>query len=210
VVSLQTLSLWGNNIGDVGCIALSEVLIVNTTIQALDISDCNITITGAVALCSALKVNTSLINLEIGGNLIGNELANLFGEVPFLQKLDISGMNIGNEGAIILSESLKKNKTLTKLDLSYNKIGESGAESLWRMLQGNTLLKKLGLIGTKGTPARKRVEDIKKLLTERIWIENIKPSLRVVLKYHNIGGGASIGVEDGIVEWLQYTIAYPQ
>ena len=58
-----------------------------------------------------------------------------------LQTLNLTGNNIGNEGAIALAEAIKINKTLTYINLSKNSIGEEGCLALKDAIRGkNNLL----------------------------------------------------------------------
>ncbi|KAF9355426.1 hypothetical protein BGX26_006576 [Mortierella sp. AD094] len=105
-VTLTTLELRGNQIGDEGALALSETLKTNTTLTTLDLESNRIQKEGALALSEALKTNTTLTTL----NLQSNE--------------------IKNEGAQALSEAVKTYTTLTTLYLWDNKIGKEGALAL--------------------------------------------------------------------------------
>jgi len=62
-----------------------------------------------------------------------------------LKTLNLGGCNIGDEGAIMISESLKTNTTLTTLDLGVNNIGDEGAIMISESLKINTTLTTLRL-----------------------------------------------------------------
>ena len=52
-----------------------------------------------------------------------------------LEVLNIKGNIIGDDGWILLSESLVGNKTLKEIDISLNEIGPTGFQALWEVLQ---------------------------------------------------------------------------
>lgn len=61
-------------------------------------------------------------------------------ERSLLKELDLAKNQIGDEGAIALSESLKTNATLNSLKLTENQIGNKGAFALSKNIQENTTL----------------------------------------------------------------------
>ena len=92
----------------------------------------------------ALRVNTSLSSLDLHGNSISDEGANLLAQAlrvnTSLSSLDLSRNSIGNEGANSLAQALRVNTSLSALDLSGNSIGNEGANSLAQALRVNTSL----------------------------------------------------------------------
>ena len=106
----------------------------------------------------ALRVNTSLSSLDLHGNSISDEGANLLAQAlrvnTSLSSLDLSRNSIGNEGANSLAQALRVNTSLSSLDLSGNSIGNEGANSLAQALRLNTSLSSLDLhlssIGDEG------------------------------------------------------------
>jgi Ran GTPase-activating protein (RanGAP) involved in mRNA processing and transport len=76
-------------------------------------------------------------------------------EVPFkdktLSELDVSGKNLGMEGALVVTEYLCDNGALTSLNLSLNRIGKyhtgntEGAQALSTALKGSNVIKDLNL-----------------------------------------------------------------
>ena len=73
---LQVLNLCGNNIGNDGITAISQVLHY-TRITELYIRGCGITLHGAKSLATALKINHIITKLQIGDNLITVEGAGM-------------------------------------------------------------------------------------------------------------------------------------
>ncbi len=56
--------------------------------------------------------------------------------------LDLSGIELDNEGALALADALSENKNIQELDLSYNEIGSDGCKAL-----ANLNIKNLNLSG---------------------------------------------------------------
>ena len=151
--TLTNIDMSINRIGDEGAKALAEALKSNTALTSLNISrNYNIGVAGAKALAEALKLNTTLTTLNISeNNKIGVEgaeaLANALGKDgnKTLTTLDISGNNIGVEGAIAIAEALKVNTTLTTLNISYNNISYFGAGKIAKALENNITLTTLDI-----------------------------------------------------------------
>jgi len=96
-----------------------------------------------------LKVNNTLTHLNMSRINIGNEgareLADALKVNNTLTHLNLSGTNIGDEGASALADALKVNNTLTSLGLDGNDIGNDGASELADALKGNNTLTNLYL-----------------------------------------------------------------
>ena len=67
--SLQKLTMVGNDIGDDGISAIAGAL-DNCKIHHLDVQSCNITLIGARSLAAALSSNHTIRELWLGGNAI--------------------------------------------------------------------------------------------------------------------------------------------
>uniref|UniRef100_A0A6B2LQT8 Uncharacterized protein n=1 Tax=Arcella intermedia TaxID=1963864 RepID=A0A6B2LQT8_9EUKA len=62
----------------------------------------------------------------------------------------MSGSSIGDNGAIILGESLKSNSTLTELDLSYSTIKATTVLSICNSLKFNSTITALHITPNEG------------------------------------------------------------
>ncbi len=62
-----------------------------------------------------------------------------------IRTLNLSGNNIGDDGAVALAAMLERNTTLETLELNSNAIDLKGITALARALGNNTSLKVLGL-----------------------------------------------------------------
>ena len=91
--------------------------------------------------------DTNLIELNLFNKNIGDNGAIAISETlkvnTTLQELNISSNNIGENGAIAISEALKVNTCLQILNISYNKIGENGEIAIKNALQYNYSLKEI-------------------------------------------------------------------
>jgi len=102
------------------------------------------------ALCEFLKENTiPTAELDMRRNAIGNEGARMISESlkinTTLTSLSLWWNDIGAEEARMINESLKINTALTFLNLWYNKIGDEGAMMISESLMNNTTLTELSL-----------------------------------------------------------------
>ena len=67
--TIKTLELYGNNFGDEGVMAFSEVIAnENSAVEKLDLGGCDMTDLGAIALAEALKKNKTVRALIINSN----------------------------------------------------------------------------------------------------------------------------------------------
>ena len=118
--SLHRLTLRGNT--DTGAQHLATMLMANTTFQELDLSSTEISDTGILHLSEALKHNNSLTGLNLSYS-----------------------KHITNTGAVTLSKMLLVNKSLERLDLYGTSVGEEGAAALMESLLHNQVLTRLTL-----------------------------------------------------------------
>jgi hypothetical protein len=78
----------------------------------------------------------------VTGNTINTCLKNII-KCPQLVRLKLSDNNINADGAGILADALKFNKTLKTLKLNKNQINDDGAKKLTNSLKDNSTLKQL-------------------------------------------------------------------
>jgi len=146
--TLTTLNLESNYIGDEGAKMISDALKCNTTLTRLNLGDNDIGAEGAKMISDALKCNTTLTELYLWDNSIGACGAHAICEPLIyntMNELHLNGNNIGDEGAKMISDALKRNTALTLLDLSDNNIGDEGARMISDALKCNTTLTELNL-----------------------------------------------------------------
>ncbi|KAF9956626.1 hypothetical protein BGZ72_002637 [Mortierella alpina] len=148
-LSLTTLDLQGNAIGNDGAKALAAALEINSTMTTLNLTDNDIGPLGANALAEALKTNSTLTTLNLRGNAIGDDGAKALAAAlkinSTMTTLNLTYNGIGPLGANALAEALKTNSTLTALNLSLNNIQYDGAKALGEALKTNSTLTDLNL-----------------------------------------------------------------
>lgn len=97
----------------------------------------------AKALAQVIQTNTSITKLVFIDSCIDNKTAKYFAEAiqanpqTKITLFDLSNNLIADEGAKVLAEMLKTNKTITTLNLSYNKIGAEGENALVQAMKDN-------------------------------------------------------------------------
>ena len=158
VLSVDTsLFLTVNPLGDEGAKALAELLgtkssgTLNTTLEHVHLCFCDIGPLGAKHLAQALCVNTSVKLLNLYGNAIGDQGAEVIAMVLRAEqcrtvkttlecknvKIELDGCCIGPVGAQVLAQSLCTNTTVKNISLCGNPIGDEGAMAFASMLGGS-------------------------------------------------------------------------
>ncbi|PFX18326.1 Nucleotide-binding oligomerization domain-containing protein 2 [Stylophora pistillata] len=102
-------------------------------------------------LAGGLRIVVECINEcknDGGGNLEIN-LAASFGSALQVKSVSLRSGEMNDDGAVILANVLKENRTVTNLNLSRNNIGDDGATGLAEALKSNVSLKELNLSRNK-------------------------------------------------------------
>ena len=110
------------DITDTGAQHLAAMLVVNATLQELDLSSTSITDNGVSHLSRAIQHNNSVTHLDLSHN-----------------------RSITNTGAVTLGEMLTVNKSLRELNLQGTSVRQEGVNALMKGLQCNHMLKELWL-----------------------------------------------------------------
>jgi Ran GTPase-activating protein (RanGAP) involved in mRNA processing and transport len=167
--SMEGLVLGDNGIGDVGMEALSQVLIWNTSLKTFEVMS-DIGIGGIRPLANALKINVGLEQLCL--------------------------VSVCSEGAEVLAEMLKCNKSLRTLGLSNDEdewngigIGDVGVKALTCTLKVNPTLEVLILsqnnIGIEGATALASALKLNRLV-------------RLDLSFNAIGDEGVVAIADAL------------
>jgi hypothetical protein len=162
------LSLRNSNIDDAQVSSLSLALVDNSSISHLWLENNHISSEGAEYLVSTLEGNRTIHEMRLDGNHIDPKvmeeirailerkpIANdqdelrsiserLMNNDPSLQKLNLSGMNIGSRNDALF-DALAENTYVTALDLSCNEIDDDCASSLSLALMENKSILYLNL-----------------------------------------------------------------
>ncbi|XP_053505799.1 NACHT, LRR and PYD domains-containing protein 12-like [Ictalurus furcatus] len=142
-LTVKTLDLYGNKLGDSGVKSLCAVL-ENPygKVEKLGLRGCGVSGEACAALISALRSNPShLRDLNLSYNKLGDSVVKSLSAVlenPHckLEILRLRGCGVSSEGCAALISALRSNPShLRELNLSYNKLGDSGVKSLSAMLE---------------------------------------------------------------------------
>lgn len=102
-------------------------------------------------LISHVTSNTRELNLY--GCLIGvsatKELLDLLAPYKTLALLELGRNHLGDDGAMVVAEAMKRNETPKTIHLDVNDIGDEGAKALARAIEVNTSVERLCLSGNR-------------------------------------------------------------
>ena len=136
-----SLTLRNVAMDDEGARALSELLMLNHHIGALDVSANRMTGEGLSYLATSLEVNQRLIALTMDWNEgVGGEglveLAGALGQSQALTSLSLKGVGMGDDTFAQVVDALVggEKREWTKLDLSWNTLTDASAPALARLL----------------------------------------------------------------------------
>ncbi|XP_065917452.1 protein NLRC3-like [Dysidea avara] len=123
-------------------------LVMVSSLTALNLWGCDITAPAGTALA---KMITFLTELNIGNNKLGDAGAELLSEgirkSLQLQVLNLNNNSIGPRGAVAIIDALSNNISLVVLNISNNAIGEEGAMAIAKTVRSNLTLQKFLLCG---------------------------------------------------------------
>ncbi|CAF3970061.1 unnamed protein product [Rotaria sordida] len=125
-IQLHHLNLCCNKIDQDGCQYLADLLENNQTLIQLDVGGNPIKDNGIKILCNSLMINKTLIDLRMWHCQISNleTICNLLKSHSTLKQLDLEGNQITDEQADVLLLTAENNKTLERLNISHNKISD--------------------------------------------------------------------------------------
>jgi Leucine-rich repeat (LRR) protein len=123
---------------------------------------------GIIAIAAAIPDMRAMTSLHVGMNRIpGTEMKEIIAmamrkesikmlcEVPIkdktLTELDVSGKNLGMEGALVVVEYLRDNGAMTSLDISDNKLDASAFKCVAEAIKQNETLRELNLASNNAT-----------------------------------------------------------
>ena len=163
-LTLQSVSVFGRNLGSVEWDVIAEMLTENTTVRGLGLSNNELGSEGADKICKMLCHNKTLTYLYLSYNELGSEgakkICKMLCHNKTLTKLCLSDNELGSEGADKICKMLCHNKTLTHLDLSVNELGSEGAEKICEALYKNKTLEGLFLsLNNISDPVGKKLKE---------------------------------------------------
>ena len=157
LTNLEELNISSNNIEAEGAKDIASCL-SHDRVYKLNISRNNISSSGAKAIANALKHLAEpfyLTKLDISYNNIGYEgckaISAALNHCNCLEELNISGNDIGEDGACVLASSVCNfAQCLHMLDVSSNNIGSNGVNAIANALEHCTHLEELSVHNTIG------------------------------------------------------------
>lgn len=125
-----------------------EALKTNATVQEIDLSRCAYDYETLQLLVNALSINRSVKHIEIGwtDRQRASITAKIAAEIIALpdcpiRQIRLQQSHIGNEGAKLIADALKKNSTLESLDVGLNSITATGTQYLTEAIMTHPALK---------------------------------------------------------------------
>jgi len=170
---VEALILRSNFLGNGAALGLADYLCrsAGASLQSLDLRTNVVDSVGACALLRAAIGHSSLYDLRLGYNASNTQedpatatkaADVLLGRIGTqLERLDLSNVHVGDQGACSIGRALVANTTLRRLELAFNSVGRAGAQALASGLSDNTTLTVVDLrdnhIGDGGAEALARV-----------------------------------------------------
>ena len=155
--SLLEINLSRCGISENGCKAIGEALMVNRSLQVLDLHRNPISV-GVVHIAESLKHNHSLLRIDLSNCDIlrwcgltekgAKSLAIALKENNSLQTLLLRGNYLSDAAVAHIADGLKHNNCLKKLDICKCGLSDHGIKLLGRALEVNGSLEKLDLSGS--------------------------------------------------------------
>jgi len=158
---LKKLRINDNRIGRVGCVLLGEALARSrvSNLRVLLLCDVGIHDDGLQALIAGMAYSIDLEVLSLNGNSMITTtglaaLSAFFQSRNFgLRELDLSYMNIGDDGMNCLVPGLATLQSLRELGIGWNRFGDEGLQTLLADMPNATKLEEMSLSGNLLTAA---------------------------------------------------------
>jgi hypothetical protein len=143
LTSLDILS----GMDDDGCVLIANALIINHSLEKLNLSRNEITSTGCKAIGEMLKTNRTLKYLNICRNNLRDKGIKFICDAvminPTLCHLDIYQTKMSSNGCALVAEMLRVNRTLTLIDIGDNNISDNDITVIADALKYNNTLNEL-------------------------------------------------------------------
>lgn len=124
---LRVINLNDNTFTEKGAVAMAKTLKTLRQVEAINFGDCLVRSKGAVAIADAVR-----------------------GGLPKLKELNLSFCEIKRDAALSVAEAVADKAELEKLDLNGNTLGEEGCEQLQEVLDGFNMAKVLASLRFPG------------------------------------------------------------
>lgn len=150
-ITLEWFHIEASCIEPTGIKAIAEMLKQNNKLQQFHCAFLHngLSMDDIQALSDMLLINTTLKDLTLPANNINAEkakvLAATLAQNPALAKLNIVSNEIGAEGAVAIADALTKNSKLMELNLTDCRLGNAGMNAIFTALKQNLSLSSLTL-----------------------------------------------------------------
>src|ERR1700729_120298 len=122
---------------------ITENLVLDTSVTHLVVVEYFTDLAQIQRLGGFLKNNDTITDIDLTGNEIGTEGAKVIADAlkvnHTITNINLHGNKIGTEGAKVIIDALKVNHTIVNIDLLGNHIGFEVAEALADVLEENRL-----------------------------------------------------------------------
>ena len=150
-----TICFEHDNIGDMGAVALGEILKRNHRVSSFIIRNDYIGEVGAQELGKGLRFNDQMTHLDVSYNPIKSKgvvfLMRNLGENDKLRRVVLQGVKAEDPAAIAVSHVMLSDSGITAIDLRNNRLGATGRDALVTALQWNAHIIELRTNGTEAT-----------------------------------------------------------
>ncbi|XP_034760303.2 protein NLRC5-like isoform X1 [Acipenser ruthenus] len=192
-LSIESLNLSHNKIGDAGATAVADILPGMSRLRQINISRCSaVSSTGGLVLVQALCKCTSLEEINLDALPLDpwgiTCLAEALSSMKSAKKLILSEVNTSVEGGVYLVDSLKGCTRIEEIDLGNNRIGDKGALKLVQHIPGWKNLRKISLSQNSiGDAGGKKLADA---------LSNCRLIEEICLANNSIGDEAAVKLAD--------------
>eukprot|EP01001_Neometanema_parovale_P009460 NODE_569_length_2304_cov_82.684548_g541_i0.p1 GENE.NODE_569_length_2304_cov_82.684548_g541_i0~~NODE_569_length_2304_cov_82.684548_g541_i0.p1 ORF type:complete len:697 (-),score=149.80 NODE_569_length_2304_cov_82.684548_g541_i0:114-2204(-) len=174
-VSLRTINLSNNKIGDDGAKPILDSFKEQSALRYMDLSNVGITYKTMDEVAHLLRLCPCLETLQVDGNPIGCEgvtlLAATVKENQSLTSLNLDRCQMDQQATIALALAMHSNPLFASLTVSGNQINDEGCRSLCYALKRMTLMRTLDLSANQITEAMK--EDLAAIFVNNAQLSQI-------------------------------------
>lgn len=150
-ISVKELDLSGNALGRNAISAIGEMLVINQTLEKVNISKNDLTDHDVEVMLNCLHRKNGLKDLDLSNNILCDQsatrLSNVLEKNFVLEKLSVASNQLEATGLKAMQPGLRKNKTLLTLNISWNYLHDAGAEILGEIIAENRSLTEISACG---------------------------------------------------------------
>jgi Ran GTPase-activating protein (RanGAP) involved in mRNA processing and transport len=200
-VSVVSLSLNGNPIGDQGGIAFGTMLKGNNTLVSLDLGSCGLNTKALVSIAQSLHAHPALAALVLDRpamkgphdiQCVMQHLTKNIAANSCLVHLSMNHFDLYDDHLLTLLPALVQNSSITSLSLRGNKLGSDGGKALAKLMARRPDLARLDIVGNRINDGG--AIDLASVLRSHPGLQEL------LLNANGIGEVGLIALADGIAE----------